>query len=337
MRKAINYDVGIRTTADRPSRPRFDAGQVREEMRVIRRDLGCAAVRIFGEDLDRLTVAAEHALAEGLEVWFSPDAHNARPGAWLPYLARCARTAERLRAGSDRVVFVTGRELTFFMRGLVLGRDAFARMRTFTSVPRLLANLALKGSFNRRLNGFLARAAPVVRAEFGGRVTYAAGPWEEVDWSPFDVVAVDHYRDAGNAAVYRERIRAYQAHGRPFAVTEFGCCTYRGAAARGATAWNVVDRAAEPARLREPLVRDEHEQAAEITGLLDVFAEEGVDTAFLFTFASYSYPHRPDPAHDLDLAAYGVVRCLPDGSWEPKEAFQAYAAWPGRVGGALSR
>ncbi|GLW22416.1 hypothetical protein DI270_034435 [Microbispora triticiradicis] len=62
-----------------------------------------------------------------------------------------------------------------------------------------------------------------------------------------------------------------------------------------------------------------------------------MDTAFLFTYASYSYPHHSDPVHDLDLAAYGVVRCLPDGSREPKEAFHAYAAWPGPRGGALSR
>lgn len=159
-------------------------------------------------------------------------------------------------------------------------------------------------------------------------MTYAAGSWEEVDWSPFDIVSVDHYRDAAAAPSYRERTRTYRSYGRPFAVTEFGCCSYAGAAARGATGWTVVDRTVTPPRLREPLVRAEHEQAAEIVALMDLFAEEGVDTAFLFTFASYTYPHSPDPAHDLDLAAYGVVRCLPDGSWEPKEAFHAYAAWP---------
>ncbi|GII54051.1 hypothetical protein Pth03_24400 [Planotetraspora thailandica] len=327
MRKAINYDVGMRATPDWPSRPVFDPAAVREEMRVIRHDLGCTAVRIFGEDLGRLTTAAESALDEGLEVWFSPDLHNSRPRAWLAALADAADAAERLRSRGP-VVFVVGRELTFFMRGLVLGRDAPARMRTFTSVPRLLANLLVRGSFNRRLGAFLSRAVPVVRTRFRGPVTYAAGSWEQVDWAPFDIVSADLYRDAAAAAGFRDTIRACFSPGKPVAITEFGCCTYRGAAARGGMGWAVVDRTATPPRLKERLVRDEEGQAAEVTGLMDVFAAEGADVAFLFTFASYSYPHSPDPALDLDLAAYGIVSCLPDGSWRPKKAFHAFAAWP---------
>ncbi|WP_432986173.1 hypothetical protein [Dactylosporangium sp. CA-233914] len=30
--------------------------------------------------------------------------------------------------------------------------------------------------------------------------------------------------------------------------------------------------------------------------------------SFVFTFAAPALPHRPDPAHDLDMASYGVVR-----------------------------
>ncbi len=333
MEKAVNYDVGTRASADWPSRPDFDPATVRREMEIIGRDLGCSAVRIFGEDPDRLRVAAAHALEVGLRVWFSPDLFNAGEREWLPYLATCARTARDL--GSPDVVFVVGRELTFFMRGLVIGGDAFARIRTFSSVPRLIANLAVKGSWNRRLNRFLARATAAVRAEFTGPVTYASGSWEEVDWSIFDLVAVDLYRDASNEASFPERVRACFRHGKPVAITEFGCCTYRGAAAKGALGWAVVDRKATPPAVRPGLVRDEHEQAAYLRDLLGVFAEAGVETAFAFTFASYSYPRDPDPRHDLDLAAYGLVSCYrdrkgatyPDMSWEPKEAFHAYASW----------
>ncbi|MEV7012398.1 hypothetical protein [Streptosporangium sp. NPDC051022] len=334
MEKAVNYDVGMRASADRPSRPVFDPVTVRREMEIIRRDLGCSAVRIFGEDPDRLRVAAAYALEAGLHVWLSPDLFNSGRREWLPYLAACARTAREL--GSPDVVFVVGRELTFFMRGLVLGGDAFARMRTFSSVPRLLANLAVRGSWHRRLNRFLAEATATVRAEFAGPVTYASGPWEEVDWSIFDLVSVDLYRDASNEAAFPERTRAYLGHGKPVAITEFGCCTHRGAAARGAMGWTVVDRRATPPAVRPGLVRDEHEQAAYLRDLLDIFAEAGVETAFAFTFASYSYPRDPDPRHDLDLAAYGLVACYrdqkgttyPDMPWEPKEAFHAYASWP---------
>jgi len=59
--------------------------------------------------------------------------------------------------------------------------------------------------------------------------------------------------------------------------------------------------------------------------VLTVFEDEGVSGAFLFTFASWTYPHRPDPSYDLDLAAYGVVACDADGDWRPKQAFDVIA------------
>jgi hypothetical protein len=208
-------------------------------------------------------------------------------------------------------------------------------MRTFTSIPRLVLNLALNGSWNRNLNRFLTEARETVRAEFGGPLTYASGGWEQVDWSALDIVAVDLYRDASNAADFPAKLAPSLEHGKPVVITEFGCCTYRGAAAKGATGWAVVDRTARPRQLKEPLERDEAEQAGYLTELLDVFAGGGVDTAFAFSFASYSYRYDEDPALDLDRAAYGVVPCLPGGHgttypelpWEPKQAFNALAAW----------
>jgi hypothetical protein len=44
------------------------------------------------------------------------------------------------------------------------------------------------------------------------------------------LVSVDAYRDADNAAGYRDALRAYRRIGKPVAITEFGCCTYHGAA-----------------------------------------------------------------------------------------------------------
>jgi hypothetical protein len=45
----------------------------------------------------------------------------------------------------------------------------------------------------------------------------------------------------------------------------------------------------------------------------------------VFTFAAPSLPHRDDPARDLDMAGYGLVACHDDGSWQPKQLFQALA------------
>ena len=333
MNKAINYDVGMRASERWFSRPDFDSAVVIREMEIIKRDLGCTAVRIFGEDIDRLRFAAQSALDVGLSVWLSPDLFNARRSSWLEYLDRCARMAQQL--GSTDVVFVVGRELTVFMRGLVVGKDALSRMKTLSVIPRLLTSVALRGSWNRGLNRFLRDANIIVRRSFSGRVTYAAGSWENVDWSKFDVACMDLYRDRMNAADFREQLRAHMHSGKPTVITEFGCCTYQGAGDRGSMGWAVVNRDSTPPSLKEDLLRNEHEQAAYINDLLDVFSEEGIDTAFAFTFASYSYPHSPDPRLDLDLAAYGLVSCFRDGTgttypdmkWEPKEAFYTFASW----------
>jgi hypothetical protein len=39
----------------------------------------------------------------------------------------------------------------------------------------------------------------VARSTFGGPVSFASGIWEDVDWSGFDVVGIDAYRDEQNA------------------------------------------------------------------------------------------------------------------------------------------
>ncbi len=41
-----------------------------------------------------------------------------------------------------------------------------------------------------------------------------------------------------------------------------------------------------------------------------MFAAEGVDAAFVYTFARYDLPHRDDPYLDLDRASAGVVKVL---------------------------
>ena len=71
---------------------------------------------------------------------------------------------------------------------------------------------------------------------------------------------------------------------------------------------------------------DESEQSAYFRDLVTIFAEEGVDTAFWFTYAGYNFPHHPDPQHDLDRASYGVIRLDPDGTWRPKSVFHALSS-----------
>ncbi|WP_404870763.1 hypothetical protein ACI1MP_04160 [Kitasatospora griseola] len=303
----ITYDTGT-FTGERLTRRRFDPARVRHDLTVVARELHCDAVRITGGDPERLDLAARFAADAGLDVWYSPFPADLPPAQLLPLFADCARRAETLRRSGARVVFVAGCELSVFAQGFLPGATHLDRLHAMTTAD-LDWWLAL-GPVPERLNAFLAEAATTVRQEFAGPVGYASGPWEPVDWTPFDLVGVDAYRSAQNADEYREHLRAARAHGKPVAVTEFGTCAYRGAADLGGMAWQVPPGA----------VPDEGEQARHLDDLLDVFAQEGIDSAFWFTFAAYD---KPGPR---DLGSYGVVRTLDDERWEPKRVFDTMAA-----------
>lgn len=339
--KGINYDTGFLSAGTSTHEP-FDADLVRREMHIIRNDLHCTAVRITGGIPDRLEIAAAHAADAGLEVWFCPFTNGLTIGALLELLADCAERAERIRQRGAEVVFLTGSEVSFTTDGFFPGATLEERVALLGDPTRVRAMIP---DVRTRMRDFLRRAVDVVRARFGGKVSYASLPFEGVDWAQFDIIATDAgYRTRTSAATFRESIRAYVAQGRSqgkaVAVTEFGCATYRGAADNtgrdpsfSLIVWGEGGRAT---GLRETLTRDEEEQATYLRELLDVFETEGVDAAFVYTFARYDLLHRDDPQRDLDIASLGIVKVLGDSSaigvrrypdlpWEPKAAFDVLA------------
>ena len=328
--KGITYDTGFLAGGTSTHEP-FDSDVVRREMRVIRDDLHCTAVRVTGGDPARLEIAARHAADLGLEVWFSPFTNDLTQDELLAVLADCAERAERLRRAGASVVLLTGAELSMFTVGFLPGDTLEARMSVLADPARLRAAIPRVPAL---LNNFLARAVNVVRERFGGPISYAALPsFEGVDWTPFDYVSLDAYRHAQFADSYAGNIRALVAQGKPVAITEFGSATFRGAPDRGAHAAIAVYDGAVAVGLDGDYDRDEAGQAAHLVEMIDILDEAGVDTAFAYTFANYHLPHRPGPRADLDLASYGVVTVFedrygttyPDLRWEPKAAFAALA------------
>ncbi|MEV6967736.1 hypothetical protein AB0M47_21775 [Hamadaea sp. NPDC051192] len=325
--RGMNYDVGAEMIAGRLSRPTFDAATARAELTAIATDLHCDAVRISGEDPDRLAVAARIAHELGLAVYLSPVRGNLREAEALAYVGETAALAEQLRT-SGEVVFVAGLEATLFQHGFFPGETTLDRITLASRPVRLLLGMLRTGDPHKRLNAYLAKAVAVTRERFGGPVTYAAGSWERVDWTPFDIVGINLYRSAKNRTKYRQLLRDCARPGKPVVLTEFGCCTYRGAADRGGMGWAAIDRSATPARLADGIVRDEAEQATELAELLAIYREEPIDGAFVFTWASYLYPWDDRPEHNLDTAGYGMVAVHPDGTWRPKEAYAVLASAP---------
>ncbi|MEV0156360.1 hypothetical protein AB0H57_21900 [Micromonospora sp. NPDC050686] len=322
--RGITYDTGWALGPGPTTHEPFDPETVRRDLRVIRDDLHCTAVRITGSRPERLEVAARHAADAGLEVWFSPFTNDLTTEELLDLLADCADRAERLRRDGAEVVLVTGAELTLFTRGFLPGDTLDERLALLSRPDRLRE---LFPTIPPRLNAFLAEAVARVRERFGGRISYAALPSERVDWAPFDVIGVDLYRSKENADVYEHALRVLAEQGKPVAVTEFGCTTYRGAADLGARGAFLVEWDGTRGReLTRELDRDEQEQARYLRELVEVYEREPVDAAFWCTFAARNLPHRPDRGRaDLDLASYGLVKVLDSGRWEPKAAFHAMA------------
>ncbi|MEV4842628.1 hypothetical protein AB0K20_05330 [Micromonospora matsumotoense] len=333
--KGMAYDTGF-VTDGVSSVPRWDPEVVRRELAIIRDDLHCTAVHLVGGDPGRLESAARAAAELGLEVWFSPYPLELEPDLIRALFLDCAERAERLRATGAKVVFVTGAELSIMNRGFIAGDRLGDRLDHLLTDPNGRAERMAEVS--DRLGRFLRSTVAAVRERFHGKVTYAAIPFEGVDWDLFDVVTLELIRSAEVADQFRDGVRRLVDQPKPVAVTGFGTATWRGAGDVAPRSMEIIEYDATsgtPQRLNGVYERDEDGQAAYLRELLDIFDSEGVDSAFVHLFALPSLPHRPDgdPRYDLDLASPGIVKVLdgrtgdtyPGLPWEPKAAFAAVA------------
>lgn len=320
--RGIGYDAGVLYEKDFQSNPGFTEDTARRDFRAIREELGCDAVLIMAGDTDRLAVAGRCAADEGLTVWLQPRPFDQPVDILRAAVRTSADIAEQLRAAGASVGLVVGCELTLSTPGMLPGPTFWLRGSLLTvTFPLLpLANWRL-----RRLLKGLARDA---RERFAGPISYGAGEWEHPDWSEFDVVGLDRYREDNNAWRFEDDLRTIvdRAHalGKPVYVFEFGTCTYRGAAAKASTAAGVLGGRGELTVPRK-LVRDEREQAEYLMESLDIFGRAGIDGAFVWGFSEPALVRSDEPGRDLDLASYGIVSAYADGTWTPKQAYHALA------------
>jgi hypothetical protein len=212
------------------------------------------------------------------------------------------------------------------MQGIVEGRNVFERM----GAPSFLETIRA-GKYNATLNAFLEKARVSAREDFHGPLTYFSLPFESVEWSQFDFVGVDHYRDARTRDMYGRIASGYRVHGKPVIIGEFGCCTYKGAELLGGNGFMIAfgmmadylgprltlpkdtqDVIRIPARVDGHYVRDEGLQAMEIADQLRVLDAAGVDGAFLQTFVSPTSTYVDDPRFDGDMAGFSLVKSFAD-------------------------
>lgn len=320
--RGIGYDAGVIYEKSFDSHPRFSAASARRDFRAIRHELGCDAVLIMASDPERLATAAQLAAEEDLAVWLQPRPFDRPVRELHTAVQAAATTAEQLRTSGAEVGLVVGCELTLSTPGMLPGPTFWTRGTLLTLTFPLLPIAS------RRLRRLLAALVAEARELFDGPISYGAGSWERPDWSIFDVIGLDRYREASNAWRFEDDLRAIteqaHRHGKPTYVFEFGTCTYRGAADKSSTAAGVI-RGRTDLRVPKTLLRDEQEQADHLIDLLTTFDRIGVDGTFVWGFAEPALTTSDVPGRDLDLASYGIVAVDDDGNWTPKRAFHALA------------
>jgi hypothetical protein len=346
--KGVCYDVGAVMGFN--WRPVFNPKVVHRELEIIKNDLHCNAVRICGLDINRLMVASEDALKQGLEVWLSPLLWDRSQQETLSYITKAAISADQLQQKyPNKIVFSVGSELTLFMQGIVKGRNITKRMQNPNFISYVKA-----GKHNEPLNEFLTKADKAVRQVFHGKITYASLVWEAVDWELFDFVGVDHYRMESIKDVYIDMLKPSFSYNKPVVITEFGYSTCKEGigsegllSSAGLGGGNIIDPKSQflhykisilgkfiKPHLNGDHVRDEGWQARQIVDQLSVLDKAGVEGAFVSEFVSQINPYSDNPRYDLDMASSSLVKSYengkhgttyPDMTWEPKESFKAVA------------
>ncbi len=331
----VNYDIGLDYSipGQRVIKPTID--EIGFDLRVIREELHANAIRLYGTDPAVLREAARLALDVGLHVWLSPRLINGTRTETLRYIDDCAREFEGLHKDQNgtEVIFVVGTEFTLDARGLIKGLTILDRIQNlFTPFWIIRKILHLSPHYQQDLNSLVVEAAAAARRQFTGRITYAAGLWESIDWSPFDIVSMNYYRASFNERSYGKGLEKLEAFGKPVAITEFGCCCYVGADKKGPAGYDIIDRNASPPCLKGQYVRSEETQARLLTDLLVTYESAGIEAAFVFDFIQRSLLHSTDPQRDLDMASFGIVAATGEPSllvntrWKPKQAFEKTAA-----------
>lgn len=336
MMRGVVYDVGLMFGGKNLSMADFDERQVEYDMDVIAHILRCNAVRIEGESLERLQTATLLAHKAGLQVFFNPWKHEATAEETIQYMTEAARMAEGLRQKGVSLTFVAGCEYTLFSKGAFPGDTFDDRMgwlmnlgQTATSQEDAMRQIQ---EASGRLNKILAKMCQAIRKEYHGLLTYSSGSWEMVDWSLFDIVGVDYYRNGETAEDYVKGLDRYKAVGKPMICMEVGCCAYEGAAPRGGFGFGILKGVdADGNAIWEGGVkpkRSEREQADYVEEQVRLLHDAGLGGVFIYVFRYPIYPYRKEGL-DQDMISYSLVKSFPADDarsrqfpcWRPKEAF----------------
>jgi hypothetical protein len=273
---------------------RVSEPEMKENLSVIKNELRCNGVRIFGEDDDLVIKGGEIALDLGFDnVVLTPYWINRTAEETINKMNDFAKKAEQLRSTSNSVQLNISEEPSMTTRGIISDNQSWVTR------GQLLDQWKVLPGWEKRLNNFLEELIKTTRKYFNGKILCGIGTWEnsatnfgELD---LDILGGSHfwYKSYGSIENpnnrYLEIIRLFQRFSKPYYVTEFGSATYMGAFERGATAWNATN-----------VPYDEDEQVKAIDAYVTLFNRAKIDGVFLAEFGS----NVPKPSD----WGYGIVK-----------------------------
>lgn len=335
--RGVVYDVGLQYNPGQLSVDSFNAERVKYDMAVIAKELHANAVRIEGEPISRLVMATQAAHDAGLKVLFNPWKMNANAEETIEYMTEAAIEAEQLRKKGIDLVFVTGCEYTIFSRGAFPGETFQERVAFMTQQggEKILGGEKIPAfeEASQKLNEILGKITDRVRQNFKGLVTYSSGPWENVDWTKFDIVGIDYYRTTESAEEYVSNLKKFRRDKKPLIVMEVGSCTYEGAGKLGPGGFAILQGVNPDGTIifkdgKVP-VRSEKEQADYVETQVHLLHEGGADGVFVFVFAFPVMPYIGEGNRDFDMVTFSLVKSFWKGdvrsqkipNWEKKKAF----------------
>ena len=249
----------------------LDTNTIRNELRIIKEDLGCNAVRLISDSNSKLIEAAEIALKFNLEPWVSNRLFGLNTKGAKKVLRDLAISCEILRKRySTQIIIIVANEPSLDTRFVwrIGPPSTGSKLEHFFSTHRQNEKLDL--------SSFISELAIEVKKYFNGPITLASGPWEKIDWKYFDYIGVNLYINKHNKDIYENLIDEYKGYKKPLVITEFGCCTFKGAADYGGNGWNYASK--------NNVVYDKTEQANTIEKCINIFKNKDVEGSFLLGY-----------------------------------------------------